>query len=72
MVCILFLENKNIMIYNFIIAASIPTFTGIAIYVFFKLREKSKRARVSEEGYETAYDVLFPKKKVKKYRAAEL
>lgn len=58
------------MIYNIIIAASIIVIVPVVIYVVARLREKSKRARVSEEGYETAYDVLFTKRKPKKYRIA--
>jgi hypothetical protein len=58
------------MIYKFILAASLPLFAGIGIYLLFKGREKVKRTRVSNEGYETAYDVLFPKKKIKKYRVS--
>ena len=58
------------MIYNLILAASIPLIAGIVIYLFGKARERSKRARVSEEGYETAYDILFPKRQSKKHRVA--
>jgi hypothetical protein len=58
------------MILNFIFAASIPVITGIVIYLFSKARERYKRAKVSEEGYETAYDILFPKKRSGKQRVA--
>jgi hypothetical protein len=58
------------MIYTFILATSIPVVTGIAIYLFSKARERYKRAKVSEEGYETAYDILFPKRQSKKHRVA--
>jgi len=58
------------MLYSFILAASIPLIAGIVIYLLFKAREKSKRARVSEEGYETAYDILFPKRRSGKHRVA--
>ena len=58
------------MIYNFILATSIPIIAGIVIYLLSKARERSKRARVSEEGYETAYDILFPKRRSGKQRVA--
>jgi tetraacyldisaccharide-1-P 4'-kinase len=58
------------MIYNIIIAASIIVITPVVIFIVGKLREKAKRVRVSEEGYETAYDILFPKRKSKKVRVA--
>ena len=58
------------MIYSFIIAVSVTVFTGITIYVLVKGRKKAKLKRVSEEGYEIAYDILFPKRRTKRYRAA--
>jgi hypothetical protein len=58
------------MIYSFIFAVSIPIIAGIVIYLISKARERSKRARVSEEGYETAYDILFPKRHSRKHRVA--
>ncbi len=59
------------MIYNIIIAAaSIIVITPVVIYVVAKLRERAKRVKVSEEGYETAYDILFTKRKSKRYRVA--
>ncbi|MEO6541765.1 MAG: hypothetical protein ABIN74_12255 [Ferruginibacter sp.] len=58
------------MIYNIIIAASVSLIAGTVIYILSKTREKSKRARVSEEGYETAYDILFPKRQSRKHRVA--
>ena len=64
------LHKKNSMILNFILAASIPVIAGIVIYLLSKARERSKRARVSEEGYETAYDILFPKRESRKHRVA--
>ncbi len=58
------------MIFSFIFAASLLLFAAIFIYLFFKTREKSKRQIVSEQGYETAYDILFSKRKRKKHRVA--
>ncbi len=58
------------MLYNIIIAVSIIAIIPVIIYALIKGREKAKRVRVSEEGYETAYDVLFTKRKPKKYRVA--
>ncbi|HEX2684238.1 MAG TPA: hypothetical protein VHL77_09910 [Ferruginibacter sp.] len=58
------------MILSFIFAASVPIITGIVIYLIAKGRERAKRARVSEEGYETAYDILFPKRRAGKHRMA--
>ena len=58
------------MIYSFIIAVSVAVFSGITIYALVKGRKKAKLKRVSEEGYETAYDILFPKRRTKKYRVA--
>lgn len=58
------------MIYNIITAASIIVVIPVIIYALAKRREKSKRARVSEEGYETAYDILFPKRRSGRHRVA--
>lgn len=58
------------MIYNIITAVSIIVIVPVVIYALVKRREKSKRARVSEEGYETAYDILFPKRRSGKHRVA--
>ncbi|HMK03632.1 MAG TPA: hypothetical protein VK489_05550 [Ferruginibacter sp.] len=58
------------MFYIIIIAVSIITIVPVIIYALVSGREKAKRVRVSEEGYETAYDILFPKRKTKKYRVA--
>ncbi len=58
------------MIYNITIAVSIIAVVPVIIFALVKSREKAKRVRVSEEGYETAYDVLFTKRKPKKYRVA--
>lgn len=58
------------MIYNITIAVSIIAVVPVIIFALVKCREKAKRVRVSEEGYETAYDVLFTKRKPKKYRVA--
>jgi short subunit fatty acids transporter len=58
------------MLYTIIIAVSVITIVPVIIYALAKGREKAKRVRVSEEGYETAYDILFTKVKSKKYRVA--
>lgn len=58
------------MIYNIIIAVSIIAVVPVIIFALIKGREKAKRAKVSEEGYETAYDILFTKRKSKKYWVA--
>lgn len=66
---VLYSENSN-MLFKLIIAISVTAATGIVIYALIKNSEKLKRVRVAEEGYETAYDILFTKKKVKKHRVA--
>lgn len=58
------------MIYNITIALGSILLAAVSAYLFIKGREKAKRARVSEEGYETAYDILFTKRKTKKYTTA--
>ncbi|MEO6253589.1 MAG: hypothetical protein ABIO79_09800 [Ferruginibacter sp.] len=58
------------MTYTFIIATSVTIIAGTVIYILSKSNEKSKRARVSEEGYETAYDILFPKRRSRRHRVA--
>lgn len=58
------------MIYNIIIAVSIIAIVPVIIYALIKGREKAKRVRVSEEGYETAYDILFSKRKTRRHRVA--
>jgi hypothetical protein len=36
---------------------------GLVVYAVRMYRSKKRYTRVSEEGYETAYDILFPAKK---------
>jgi hypothetical protein len=53
---------------------SLLTLTGVIIYLWRRQRIHSvnqlKAEQVAEEGYETAHDVLFPKRgrRVKRYR----
>ncbi|HET9825459.1 MAG TPA: hypothetical protein VFP87_08995 [Chitinophagaceae bacterium] len=53
---------------------SLLTLTGIVIYLWRRHRidvmDQLKAKQVSEHGYETAHDVLFPNKgrRIKRYR----
>jgi hypothetical protein len=58
----------NIKTRNLLIAAGI-TLTAVMIYrmVRRKKEEKRKLNVVSDEGYETAEDILFPKKRFMRF-----
>jgi hypothetical protein len=53
---------------------SLLTLTGVIIYLWRRQRihavNQLKAEQVAEEGYETAHDVLFPKRgrRIKRYR----
>jgi hypothetical protein len=53
---------------NLLIAAGI-TFTAVLIYRMVKSKKDKKRKLnvVSDEGYETAEDILFPKRKFMRF-----
>jgi large-conductance mechanosensitive channel len=57
------------MTYKLITALCFSIITATVVFTVVKNRKKIKRKLVSEEGYETAYDILFPVK-YKKYRPA--
>ena len=54
---------------------SLLTVTGVVVYLWYRhrtnLMNELKAEEVAEHGYETAHDILFPKKKrrIKKYRS---
>jgi hypothetical protein len=58
------------MTYKLLAALCLTAIIVTAVFALAKVRKKTKRKLVSEEGYETAYDILFPVKKYKKYREA--
>lgn len=41
--------------------------TALVVYFVRRANEKKRRNQVAEEGYETAYDILYPHKS-KKYQ----
>ncbi|MCC6287856.1 MAG: hypothetical protein IT249_08225 [Chitinophagaceae bacterium] len=51
--------NRN----DLLIAAAIGAATGILVYLTRRLRERQILTKVSDEGYETAHEVLYPRKK---------
>ena len=58
------------MTYKLITALCLSAITAAVVFAAIKNRKKIKRKRVADEGYETAYDILFPLKKYKKYKTA--
>jgi hypothetical protein len=40
--------------------------TGLIIYVVRRHQFNQRQARVADEGYETAHDILFPRKQKRK------
>jgi hypothetical protein len=61
-------KQKTILITS-IIAAGVAT--GVTIYLFRKSRSNknsNRKERVSDEGYETAEDILFPLRKRRKWQ----
>jgi hypothetical protein len=47
-----------------LIAAGITTLTALLVIYLIKRKKTEKRlTKVAEEGYETAEDILFPKKR---------
>lgn len=58
-----FMTTKN----KVLIGVASLTTIGLVIYLSFKKQARKQQAqiseRVSDEGYETAYDVLYPLKK---------
>ena len=47
------------------ILTTLLVFTGVGIFIAQKINTRRKLKEVSENGYETAQDVLFPKKEIK-------
>ena len=71
MVCNLVNDNKKMkMTYKLITSLCVGIITATAVYFAVKSRKQTKRKMVADEGYETAYDSLFPLKKYKKYKTA--
>jgi hypothetical protein len=60
-----FMTTKN----KALIGVASLTTLGVVIYLRYKMQAQRERQQISErvadEGYETAYDVLFPLKKNK-------
>jgi len=74
-VCYLYFTQKKIMNRKQIIAGiSLLTLAGIILYLRRRRRanlvDELKSEQVAEHGYETAHDILFPKKgkRIKKHR----
>ena len=40
--------------------------TGLIIYTVRRQRSNQRHARIADEGYETAHDILFPAKRHKR------
>ncbi len=51
-----------------LIGVGIAALAGFIIYAMRRNQSNSRLARISDEGYETAHDILFPPKKHKKRR----
>lgn len=51
--------NRN----DLLIAAAIGAATGILVYLTRRIKEHKILTKVSDEGYETAHEVLYPEKK---------
>ncbi len=47
------------------ILTTVLVFTGVGIFIAQKINTRRKLKQVSENGYETAQDVLFPNKGIK-------
>lgn len=47
-------------------AAGIAVVTGFIVYAVRRHRSNQQNARVADEGYETARDILFPGKRNKR------
>ncbi len=58
------------MTYKLITSLCVGIITATAVYFAVKSRKQIKRKMVADEGYETAYDILFPLKKYRKYKTA--
>ena len=48
---------------QFLLIAGAAVAAGLTIYAIRRHRKNMRDARVSQEGYETAHDVLYPTKK---------
>lgn len=46
-----------------IVVAAAATLVGLALFAVDKLRLRRFLNSISDEGYETAYDILYPEKK---------
>ncbi|MFT3945470.1 MAG: hypothetical protein QM763_00735 [Agriterribacter sp.] len=51
--------NRN----DLLIAAAVGAATGILVYLTRRMRERRILTKVSDEGYETAHEILYPQKK---------
>ncbi|MFT4016134.1 hypothetical protein [Terrimonas sp.] len=51
--------NRN----DLLIAAAVGAATGILVYLTRRIKEHRMLTKVSDEGYETAHEVLYPQKK---------
>ena len=53
---------------RFLIGVGVAALAGIIIYTLRRNRSNGKLARIADEGYETAKDILFPMGKYKSRR----
>ena len=51
-----------------LIGVAIAALAGFFIYAMRRSQSNNRLARISDEGYETAQDILFPPKKHKRRR----
>jgi hypothetical protein len=49
-----------------LIGIGIAAATGFIIYAVRRQQSSKRHARVADEGYETAHDILYPQKKYKR------
>lgn len=51
--------NRN----DLLVAAAVGAAAGILVYLVRRVKEHKILTKVSDEGYETAHEVLYPQKK---------
>lgn len=61
--CTKFTSMKKINRNDLLIAAAVGAATGILVYLTRRIKEHQRLTKVSDEGYETAHEVLYPAKK---------